>query len=363
MSFWSKEYKITRILIIITLLLFLLNVPGKEFVWVDYPHNIEYDEDTNTLDFSTLTLKQKIAQMLILYAKEDNIPRFQNMFIGGVYLDARETKEDFIDDVNKFQKNAIIPFFISVDMEGCINPFENFYLVPTFREIESDEKAYQIGSEVGSFLQGVGVTMNFAPVIDLEDKIFNCRNFEGTPEEIAQRANSYLNGLQEQGVMAVAKHYPGKTLANNDPHLEITSAIITEDDLIPFQEVMQNNVSAVMVSHLIVEGMVNSENKPAVLSQKVINDLKEGYDGLIITDEIGMLGLATYYSSAYVNQLFTDLYNSGSNMILNFDRNPLNILHLINAVEEAVKKGELSEDKIDYSVRKILEAKGINIIN
>ncbi len=358
---WNK-YTITKILVITIIILSLVTISGKEPVRAKEPTNIIFDQDTNTLQLSSLTLKQKIAQMIIVYGKESNREFYQNMLIGCFYVDTKNNKEEVVKSIDKCQEKATIPFFVTVDFEGCINPFEEFYPLPPLTEIETKEEAYQIGLEAGQLLQEMHINMNFAPVVDLEDNILFCRNFVGTPEEISKKAESYIQGLEEQGVMAVAKHYPGKTLTGNDLHLSQAKANINDNDLLPFKRSMSKGVTGIMVSHTIVEGSLNSNLKPAVLSPEIIDQAKDQFTGMIISDEIGMLGLATYYPPKEVNNLFVDLFKAGSDLFLNFDRSTLNIKRMINAVEYGVISGKISETRIDQSVTKILEAKGITVV-
>ena len=104
---------------------------------------------------------------------------------------------------------------------------------------------------------------------------------------------------------------------------------------------------------------MNSEGIPSVVSRKVIADIKEKYDGLIISDEIHMLGLKNFYTS--VDEMYVAVFKAGNDIILNFDRDPNEIYRMIQIVAAAVQQGEIDEEQIDNSVRKILEAKGFEV--
>ena len=354
----SREFLLTIALIIIIIALIFLNIENS-FIFVDEPNNVQFDG--NTINLSSLTLKQKIAQMLIVYEKEENKEVLRKMLIGGVYFEVRPSKSDFTNSINNFQEDAIIPFFTAVDLEGCLNPFEMIQEFPASNEIATKEEAYNTGYEQGKLLKEMGFNINFAPVVDLNDSIWNCRSFTGTKEEIAEKADYYIAGLQENGVIATSKHYPGKTLLARDPHKFRVYAVITEDDLFPFRQNFKRNVSAVMVSHLIVNGSVDSEEKPSDVSEKLESGLRKNFDGLIITDEIGMRGLRDFYSDS--DKMYIDAFKSENDIILNFNFNHKNIIHMISVVEEAVNRGEISEERIDRSVTKILNAKGIMVVN
>lgn len=344
---------------IFTTLLFL-NMQKSTATLYEEPKNIIFDKSTNTIHLSSLTLQQKIAQMVIAYAKEENKEFLQKMLIGGIYFGSMPTKEHYLNKTRTFQKDATIPFFIAVDMEGCINPFETFKKFPSLREIKTKEEAYQLGQEQGKFLKELGFNLNFAPVVDLEDTIWNCRNFAGTPEEISEKANSYINGLQENGIIATSKHYPGKTLSIRDPHKLIVYATIDEKDILPFEATIENNVSAIMISHQITDGYVDSKGKPSDASENTVNNLRQKFSGLIITDDIGMQGLKNYYKS--IEDMYIDLFKADNDLIINFDYVPSNLEYMVSVIENAVKSGEIKEERIDNSVIRILNAKGINVI-
>ncbi len=339
--------------------LLFLNISRMKPLHVKEPNNIRFDKSTNTLYLNSLTLKQKIAQMIITYGKEENADELRRMLIGGVHLGAKLTKDYFISTIDKFQNDSIIPFFVTIDLEGCGNPFENFKKFPSLREIKTEEAAYKVGEEEGKLLKELGFSINFAPVVDLQDTIWNCRNFVGTPEEISKKSAAYITGLQENGIIATSKHYPGKTLIIKDPHKYLVYASIDNKDLLPFENSIRNNVSAIMISHLIVNGSVDSKGKPSVVSESLVSDLRNKFAGLIITDGISMLGLKNYYND--INQMYIDLFKADNDLILNFDTDTKSLYNMISMIEAAVKNGVISEERINDSVVRILNAKGINV--
>ena len=334
-------------------------ISGKDTLKAEEPSNILYDSSTNTLYLDSLTLKQKIAQMIVAYENEDK-KVLQDMFIGGIHLKTKANKSEYIETINGLQNGAIIPFFFTVDLEGCSNPFENFQIFSDARDIKNKEEAYQLGYEHGKLLKEMGFGINFAPVVDLEDNIWNCRNFNGNPDEISEKADSYIDGLQANGIIATAKHYPGKTLIVRDPHKYLVYATIEERDMLPFDKAIGDNVSAIMISHLIVNGSLDSQLKPSVTSQDLVDSLKAKFKGLIVTDEINMVGLKNYYGDD-IDRMFVDVFKANNDLILDFDRDPKQINRMISVVEKAVRNNDISKERIDHSVVKILNAKGINV--
>ncbi|MEK6900202.1 MAG: glycoside hydrolase family 3 N-terminal domain-containing protein, partial [Nanoarchaeota archaeon] len=190
--------------------------------------------------------------------------------------------------------------------------------------------------------------------------IWKCRSFPGNETKIAESAEAYLGGLQSEGVIGTAKHYPGKTLIVKDPHKYVVLAEIGQKDIFPYEFLEEKgNVKAIMVSHIITSGAVDSEGVPSVVSKKVLDGLRANFSGLIISDEIHMLGLQNYYNS--LDAMYIAVFKAGNDVILNFDRNPNEIYRMIQVVKAAVQSGEIPEAQIDMSVSRILKAKGFKI--
>ena len=188
----------------------------------------------NVIDLDDLTLEQKIAQMVVVLGVQYYSTPLKKMQLGGIHLHAMKGIPQFKDVVETFQEGMEIPFFVTVDLEGCVNPFSSFMEFQLANEVESIGDSFQKGKSEGKFLSELGATINFAPVVDLEDQIWNCRSFKGDKEKVSELANAYVLGLQDEGIIATAKHYPGKTLVIKDPHKFLAAAEITEDDLYPY---------------------------------------------------------------------------------------------------------------------------------
>ncbi|MBS3123286.1 hypothetical protein J4437_01485 [Candidatus Woesearchaeota archaeon] len=312
-------------------------------------------ERINTIRLSDLTLEQKIAQMIIVHGGLWNLEPWKRMQVGGVHIFALEKEELFKETINEFQTGMSIPFLISVDLEGCKNPFANFKDFPAASMISNEQEALEKGVNEGTYLAWLGISLNFAPVVDLEDQIWKCRSFPGNESTISNLASAYIFGLQSEGVLATAKHYPGRTLVIGDPHRQLVTAAISAADIYPYLA-LSNQTKGVMVSHIIVSGAVDSEGKPAVVSKKIMDSLKEQYSGLIISDEVNMLGLKNFYSNT--DQMYLDLFKAGNDIILNFNEDPQDTHRMIQLIKKAVENGEISLKQIDNSVKKILEAKG-----
>jgi beta-glucosidase-like glycosyl hydrolase len=317
--------------------------------------------ENKTVSLNSLTLEQKIAQMTIVHGAQWNMGPWKKLQIGGIHLFALKAPELYQGIISEYQKNVSIPFLVTADLEGCWNPFSYFKNFTAISEVNSREEAYSLGKEEGRFLKNLGFTVDFSPVVDLKDEIWKCRSFPGDEKQISKLAQAYIEGMQSEGILATAKHYPGKTLVIKDPHKYLVSAEISTQDIYPFYQLANTSeLRGVMVSHVISGGAVNSEGKPAVVSEVVLSNLKSNFSGLVFSDEVNMLGLKDYYSS--LNEMYLAVYGAGNDLVINFNDDPNEIYHMIQVVKKGVEEGKISEEQIDLSVRKILEAKGFTVV-
>jgi hypothetical protein len=134
--------------------------------------------------------------------------------------------------------------------------------------------------------------------------------------------------------------------------------IISERDLHLFGVCLENNISSIMVSHQIATGILDSKGKPSTVSGEIVSTVDDSV--LIIADEINMRGLKDFYPDK--TELYVDLINSGENLILDFYLDPIKLYKLIEEIETEVEKGNIDEQKIDESVKKILEIKGYGVV-
>ncbi|MBT3814134.1 glycoside hydrolase family 3 protein [Candidatus Woesearchaeota archaeon] len=354
-SRWSLQQKVFLVLIIIVLTLGSLNVAkAKGWLIPEQPEIIIVD---NTILLDSLTLEQKIGQMVIVHGGLWNLKPWQDMQLGGIHHFAMQTPELFQDITAKFQEDMQIPFFVTADLEGCWSPFSNFKQFVPVNEINTTGEAFEKGSIEGKYLKELGFNFNFAPVVDLDDQIWNCRAFLGNETQITQLAEAYAIGLQNEGIIATAKHYPGNTLVANDPHKGLVIAEISSEDQYPYNYFSEKgNIQAVMVTHIIAFGEVDSKGVPSVVSEEAVGQLKDEYSGLIVTDDTMMLGLRNFFPST--EDMYVAVFKAGNDLIINFDEDPNEIKHMIEVVQGAVLAGEIPQEQIDDSVKRILEAKG-----
>ncbi len=361
-----KELVVFHILLILTVFLGTLNIAqAKGYFIPEVSTDIKEDIFTQvkTISLQEMSIEEKVAQMILVHGGAHNKAVWKKMQIGGIHFFAMESEQLYVDIISDFQDNMSIPFFVTVDLEGCLNPFANFKEFTPNEEISSINEASIKGEEEAEFLSSIGVTVNLAPVVDLDDTIWLCRSFPGDDKDIAELSSAYISSLQERGVSATAKHYPGKTLVVNDPHKSLVAAEINSEDIYPYNYLIskENAVDLVMVSHIITSGEVDSNHVPSSVSFEAIDSLKRTYDGLIISDDTMMLGLLDFYDGD-IDQLYLDLVIAGQDILMNFNEDPNEIHNMITVISEAVIEGVITEERIDHSVKKILELKGFEVV-
>ena len=268
------------------------------------------------------------------------------------------SKEEYQDIIARYQNASRIPLLVALDLEGYWNPLP-FYSSKNFGQISSDIAAYELGAEHAAVMKELGFNLDFSPVVEMRNEVWPGRSFNGSPEEVNAKIKQYIHGVQSKGVYATAKHYPGGSMLR-DPHKFIVNASITREDLATFDAAINANVSAVMIGHPIVTGPIDSRGRQSSVSPEVIDNLRKTFHGVIITDSIGMLGLRFSYLFRR-DQLYVDLIKAGNDIILDTGRffaSPRSTQQGIEAVKKAVQNGEISEKRIDESVRRILLLKG-----
>ncbi len=316
--------------------------------------------DGNVVYLDSLNLEQKIGQMIITHGGLHNLEPWKRMNIGGIHLFAMAGPDLFKETINTFQKDMQIPFFVTADLEGCLSPFTYFRNFTFTNKIHDEGEAFEKGRIEGEFLSNLGFSINFAPVVDLDDQIWGCRSFPGDEKQIAELAEAYILGLQSKSVLATAKHYPGKALVIKDPHKDLVSASIVNDDLYPYEYLAENNQpGAVMVTHVIAFGEADSGNVPSVAAVPLLEELQDNFESLIITDDTMMLGLRKFYPT--VDEMYLAVFKAENDMVINFDEDPNEIYRMIQIIKKAVESGEILEERIDNSVRKILTAKKFEV--
>jgi len=314
-----------------------------------------------TINISEMSLEEKVGQLLFVKPQSLNENYLNGLHIGGIFLNNKKTKENFTNTISFYQNKSKIKLFVATDLEGYWNPFP-FYESKTFGQIDSSKKAFELGKEHGEFLNERDFNLDFSPVVEIRNKIWKGRSFTGSDQEIKDKITNYIKGLHSQNISATAKHYPGGNMIKN-PHLFRYKVKVNESELKMFNAAYDAGVDFVMVGHPLVYGKIDSKRKPSTVSPEVINYLKKDFKGLIITDAVTMRGLRLSYLFNF-KKAYPDLVLAGNDIILDshIHSGYKSLIKRRNEILKSIKKGKISEKRIDETVIKILEKKGYNVV-
>lgn len=329
-----------------------------------------------------MTLKEKIGQMLMVgfegtTANEQVKKLLYNYHVGGIILLSRniQSPTQVAQLTKQLQKMAMetrmhIPLLISIDHEGgsIVRFTGGVTFFPSNMALGaagSADYAYQEGQIVGKELQAMGINMNLAPVLDVNDNpanpVIGLRSYGESSELVASLGVAYIKGLQEEGVMATAKHFPGhgNTIINSHTDLPTVNkdrSALEQVEFYPFRKAIAAGVAAIMTGHISVPAIDPTPRTPATLSSKIISGLlrgEMGYNGLILSDSMDMGAITKYYG---VRESAIRAVEAGVDMLLvpwSFEMQA----DMYDALLRAVKDGRITEERIDGSVRRILLAK------
>ncbi|SFB51351.1 glycoside hydrolase family 3 N-terminal domain-containing protein [Algoriphagus aquimarinus] len=323
--------------------------------------------------FNSLTFDERLGQLFMVaaYSNKDqkhvdeisNLIKTENLgglifFQGGPDRQARLT--------NLYQAQSKTPLFIAMDAEWGISmrldSIPDFPKAMTLGAVQNPDLVYAMGKEMARQFKELGMHINFAPVVDVnsnpDNPVIGYRAFGGDREVVTTHAISYMKGLQDNGVIANAKHFPGHGDTEADSHYSLPviknlEQRIWDVDLYPYQELFKENLMSVMVAHLNVPSLDDAGNIPTSLSKKVVTDLLQNrmnFQGLIFTDALNMRGVAIANSPGEVD---LKALLAGNDVLL-YSQDVAKAKILIKA---AVADGRISEKEIDRRVKKILRAK------
>ncbi len=268
--------------------------------------------------FQSLTQEQRIAQLLIIraYSDRDSIYNdsltsiIQKWNVGGVCF-FKGTPYRQVSLTNRWQKIMRTPLLICTDAEWGIGMrLDSAFSFPkqmTLGAIREDSLIYKMASAIAKDCKRIGVNVNLAPVVDINNNplnpVINVRSFGEDKNAVTKKGLLYMKGLEDHGIMAVAKHFPGHGDTDSDSHVTLPIIIKSRDqldslELFPFRELIKNDVGGIMVGHLYLPAYDSGFITPATLSGNVINTLlreKMDFRGFIITDALDMQGITKFF--------------------------------------------------------------------
>lgn len=257
--------------------------------------------------------------------------------------------------------------FLCVDEEGgrvarvAKNGAFQVENMPSMANVSSEEEAFRCGDTIGAYLSELGFNVDFAPDADVltnsANTVIGDRSFGSDPETVTKYAIAYSDGLHANGMMSAFKHFPGHGATEADTHEGYAYTgksyeELMEAELMPFQAAGANGVDMVMVAHISVPA-VTGDDTPSSLSERMITGILRGelgYDGLIVTDALNMGAITRHYGSSAAA---VKAVEAGVDLLLM----PEDLREAYSGIYQAVQSGEISEERIDESVRRILTAK------
>ncbi|MFN3772888.1 glycoside hydrolase family 3 protein [Cloacibacterium normanense] len=323
--------------------------------------------------YQQLSLDEKIGQLYIvaLYNNrgEEEIRKIRNLVekekIGGLIL-MQDNAEKHIQLLNEFQGKSRVKMMIGIDGEwGLFQRFPAAHKFPwamTLGAIQDNSLIYEMTSKIAEDCKRMGIYWDFAPVVDVNtnpaNPIIGNRSFGSDINNVIAKGLAYAQGLQDNGVLASMKHFPGHGDTDTDSHLDLPVVShnlerLNAVELAPFKALLDKKIGGVMVAHLYVPALEKQSGIPASVSYEVITNLLKKsyqYNGLIITDALNMNAVAKKFPAV---ELDLRAFKAGNDIML-FSQDVPNGKALIKS---ALEKGEISENRLAESVKKILKTK------
>lgn len=323
--------------------------------------------------YNSLSQNEKLGQLFIvaLYTnKGDNhIDEIRNIVsreqIGGLILMQDDAAKE-ITLVNEFQQKSKTPMMIGMDAEwGLYQRIAAAHKYPwamTLGAIQDKSLIEKMSAKIAEDCHRMGINWDFAPVVDVNtnpnNPIIGNRSFGSEVKNVTQSALAYSNGLQNNNILAAIKHFPGHGDTNADSHLDLPVVShnlnrLNEIELAPFKALMSKGIGGVMVAHLYVPALESGKGIPASVSKNIITGLlkeKFGYKGLIITDALNMGAVANKYKPGELDAM---AFKAGNDIML-FSQGVAEGKRLI---QKAIDNGEISQARVEESVKKILLTK------
>jgi beta-glucosidase-like glycosyl hydrolase/CubicO group peptidase (beta-lactamase class C family) len=323
--------------------------------------------------FNSLTPDQRLGQLFMVaafsnkdensYQKIDKLVRDYN--IGGLmFLQGTPYRQAVL--TNRYQSLAKVPLLISMDAEwGLSMRLDSsmyFARQMTLGAIEDEKYTYLMGKEIALKMKRLGMHISFSPDMDVNvnplNPVIGNRSFGESKEQVTRRGIAYLKGLQDNGIIAVAKHFPGHGNTDTDSHLALpiitaNLAQLEETELYPFKKSFEAGVMGVMVAHLYIPQIDSTLNTASTLSKPLVTGIlkeKMGYKGLIFTDALNMKGVSSFYKPGEVDVL---ALLAGNDILLFSEDVPT----AITKINEAIAAGKITQEDLDERVKKVLRAK------
>ena len=323
--------------------------------------------------YSSMTLEEKVGQLFVVQAfsnknknhKNDIINDIRNNNIGGVIF-SKGSPDKQVDLTNDFQNESSVPLLIGMDAEWGLNMrLDSTFAFPwnmTLGAIKDNKLIRDVGRSIAEHCKRIGVNFNFAPVVDIntnpKNPIIGNRSFGESTKNVSLKSLNFMYGQQEMNILSSAKHFPGHGDTSTDSHKTLPfinheKQRIFNTELKPFKTLIDNGLESVMIAHLEVPSLESVNALPSTLSYSIVTSILKntlGFKGLIITDALEMKGLSTFKSNGNLDML---AFKAGNDVLLM----SANVSEGIKSIINEYDKGRISEERLSYSVKKILKSK------
>lgn len=341
------------------------------------PELIDYIQEQNAwVDsvYNRLSLKKRIAQLFMVRAHTNLGQAYQDSVakvirkeqLGGIVL-FQGTPTAHARLINRYQSLSKTPLWVAMDGEWGLgmrlpDSTVSYPYQMTLGAIQDDRLLFEMGRQVALDFKRLGVHINFAPVVDVNNNannpVINYRSFGENIDNVTQKASAYLKGMESQGLLSTLKHFPGHGDTDVDSHYSLPK--ITHDktrldsvELYPFAALIKQGATGVMIAHLQIPALDPTPGLPSSLSAPIITDLLKnelGFKGLVFTDAMDMSGVAAYFKNGEAEllalQAGVDVLELAKNSRL-----------AIKKIKRAVRKKEIDKKELETKVKKILAAK------
>lgn len=359
----------TRFIVTVTFLLALFGASAKPTVFLQQADRAKMDVWVDSV-YAKMNTEQKVGQLIAevvdprnLEAAKQEVKRLiTNYHIGCLYF-SKGTVANHLELVNYAQSISKVPVMVGLDGEWGLSmrmpDTPRFPKNMMLGAIQDDRLLYEYGLEMARECKAVGVNINFSPAVDVnsnpKNPVIGTRSFGEDPSNVARKAVAYARGLEDGGVLSVAKHFPGHGNTREDSHKTLPTvgssfAELTATDFVPFRNYIQAGLSGVMVAHLNIPAL-NTGNKPSSMSDKVVAELLKnemGFEGLVFTDALAMQGARKVTQP---NGLLA--FEAGAEVLLE----PSTTKSNVDAMVARYAKDSKFAEKVDRTCKKILSYK------
>lgn len=327
--------------------------------------------------YNSLSLEQRVGQlfMISVFSKEKDFSKVEQSIkkekIGGIIFSKGTPKRQLML-TERFQSVTKVPLLIAMDAEwGLSMRLDSTFAYPwnmTLGAVKDNQLIEQVAGQIAKHCKALGVHIDFAPDVDVntnfKNPIIGNRSFGEDVENVSEKGKAFIRGMQQQGVLSSAKHFPGHGDTSQDSHKTLPTLNHSKErlqniEMKPFTACISEGVASIMVGHLNVPALEEKSDCPSSLSRAIVTDIlkeKLSYKGLIFTDALQMKGVSSYKPDADVA---LEAFLAGNDLLLM----PENTSNSVKSIIKAYRQGVISEERLAYSVKKILKAKYLAGLN